>query len=57
MIRHEIGDVVEVVDHDSFWYESIGIVEKFNEDLYYNVFVRFDDGSICNYLHKELRAV
>ena len=57
MIRHEIGDRVEVIDELSFYFEREGVVTHFNEDLFYNVYVRFDGNDVCNFRHKELKAI
>lgn len=53
-IKHEVGDRVRVIDEGSFYFDKVGIVSHFNEDLYYNVYVRFSGNDKCNFRHKEL---
>lgn len=54
-VKHSIGDVVRVIDEQSFHFDKLGIVDHFNEDLHWNVFVRFTDNTKCNFRHKELK--
>lgn len=55
-VKHSIGDVVKVIDELSFHFDRVGIVDYFNEDLHWNVFVRFPDNTKCNFRHKELKS-
>lgn len=57
MFKWEIGARVWVVDDLSFFYGQEGYVSHYNEDLFYNVFVRFADNTKCNFRIKELEAV
>lgn len=57
MIRHQIGDKVRVIDDGSFYFEKEGVVCHFDEELHYNVFVRFEGNDKCNFRHKELESI
>lgn len=57
MIKHKIDDNVRVIDENSFHFGMEGVVSHFNEELYYNVYVRFNDNTKCNFRHKELEAI
>lgn len=56
-VKHELGQRVRVVDEDSFFHGMEGVVSRFNQELQYNVFVRFADNTQCNFRHKELEAI
>lgn len=52
--KWEVGDRVKVADEYSFFYGRSGVVSHYNEELFHNVFVRFDDNEKCNFRIKEL---
>lgn len=54
MFKWKIGDAVKVIDNLSFFFGKDGIVDHYNEELFYNVYVRFPDNTKCNFRIKEL---
>lgn len=57
MIKHNIGNKVKVIDEESAWFDNVGFVSHFDEDLHWNVFVRFPNNETCNFRHKELTPI
>lgn len=55
-MKHNIGDTVKVTDSGSFFFGKVGVVSHFDEELFWNVFVQFQDNTTCNFRHKELEA-
>lgn len=57
MFKWKIDDHVRVIDKRSFFYGREGHVSHYDEELFHNVFVRFEDNTKCNFRIKELEVV